>query len=87
MQVSGPRALQPSQWGMFCPCDTPEGQYFVVVPFFVTLITDTGESCGLVKNLALLTRITVESPKEPLIQLAYSIGVVDVNTLAGTEVR
>ncbi|XP_061988708.1 DNA-directed RNA polymerase III subunit 2-like [Rosa rugosa] len=25
-KVSGPRALQPSQWGMLCPCDTPEGQ-------------------------------------------------------------
>ncbi|KDD71307.1 hypothetical protein H632_c5334p0, partial [Helicosporidium sp. ATCC 50920] len=37
-KVSGPRALQPSQWGMVCPADTPEG-----------------ESCGLVKNLALLT--------------------------------
>ncbi|KAL8506631.1 hypothetical protein ACS0TY_017502 [Phlomoides rotata] len=24
-KVSGPRALQPSQWGMLCPCDTPEG--------------------------------------------------------------
>ncbi|KAL9691069.1 hypothetical protein QQ045_011486 [Rhodiola kirilowii] len=26
MKVSGPRALQPSQWGMLCPCDTPEGE-------------------------------------------------------------
>ncbi|KAL6176568.1 hypothetical protein ACLB2K_053201 [Fragaria x ananassa] len=26
LKVSGPRALQPSQWGMLCPCDTPEGQ-------------------------------------------------------------
>ena len=25
-QVSGPRALQPSQWGMLCPVDTPEGE-------------------------------------------------------------
>ncbi|KAL3813251.1 hypothetical protein ACJIZ3_014519 [Penstemon smallii] len=25
-KVSGPRALQPSQWGMMCPCDTPEGE-------------------------------------------------------------
>ncbi|RWR74823.1 DNA-directed RNA polymerase III subunit 2 isoform X2 [Cinnamomum micranthum f. kanehirae] len=25
-KVSGPRALQPSQWGMLCPCDTPEGE-------------------------------------------------------------
>ena len=24
-KVSGPRTLQPSQWGMVCPCDTPEG--------------------------------------------------------------
>jgi hypothetical protein len=40
-QVSGPRALHPSQWGMVCPADTPEG-----------------ESCGLVKNLALMTHVT-----------------------------
>jgi hypothetical protein len=26
VQVSGPRALQPSQWGMLCPADTPEGE-------------------------------------------------------------
>ena len=25
-KASGPRTLQPSQWGMVCPCDTPEGQ-------------------------------------------------------------
>ncbi|KAJ2725889.1 DNA-directed RNA polymerase III complex subunit Rpc2 [Coemansia sp. Benny D115] len=25
-KVSGPRALQPSQWGMLCPADTPEGE-------------------------------------------------------------
>lgn len=41
LQVSGPRALHPSQWGMLCPADTPEG-----------------ESCGLVKNLALMTHVT-----------------------------
>ena len=23
-KVSGPRSLQPSQWGMLCPADTPE---------------------------------------------------------------
>lgn len=43
VQVSGPRSLQPSQWGMLCPADTPEG-----------------ESCGLVKNLALMTSVTVD---------------------------
>ncbi|GJX26184.1 DNA-directed RNA polymerase III subunit 2 [Tanacetum coccineum] len=25
-KVSGPRALQPSQWGMLYPCDTPKGE-------------------------------------------------------------
>src|SRR5690606_31046474 len=25
-KVSGPRALQPSQWGMLCTSDTPEGE-------------------------------------------------------------
>merc|ERR1719502_109805 len=25
-KVSGPRSLQPSQWGMICPADTPEGE-------------------------------------------------------------
>lgn len=24
-KISGPRALQPSQWGVVCPSDTPEG--------------------------------------------------------------
>jgi DNA-directed RNA polymerase III subunit RPC2 len=53
-KVSGPRALQPSQWGMICPCDTPEG-----------------ESCGLVKNLALLTHVTSDEDEEPLARHAF----------------
>ena len=28
-KVSGPRALQPSQWGMLCPSDTPEGEVII----------------------------------------------------------
>lgn len=57
-KVSGPRALQPSQWGMLCPSDTPEG-----------------EACGLVKNLALMTHITTDVDEEPIIRLAYLLGV------------
>ena len=45
-KISGPRSLQPSQWGMLCPSDTPEG-----------------ESCGLVKNLALTTHVTTDTPE------------------------
>ncbi|RYG45976.1 hypothetical protein EON67_10060, partial [archaeon] len=56
-KVSGPRALQPSQWGMLCPSDTPEG-----------------EACGLVKNLSLLTHVTVDQDPTPLRQLCFDIG-------------
>lgn len=30
-KVSGPRSLQPSQWGMLCPSDTPEGEVQMVL--------------------------------------------------------
>uniref|UniRef100_A0A7E4ZYZ0 DNA-directed RNA polymerase subunit beta n=1 Tax=Panagrellus redivivus TaxID=6233 RepID=A0A7E4ZYZ0_PANRE len=57
-KVSGPRSLQPSQWGMLCPCDTPEG-----------------ESCGLVKSLALMCHITTDSDDEQIKRLMFNCGV------------
>ncbi|EFC45012.1 predicted protein [Naegleria gruberi] len=69
-KVSGPRALQPSQWGLLCPSDTPEG-----------------EGCGLVKNLALLTHVTTDDEEEPIIRLAYNIGVEDINLISGEELN
>lgn len=68
-KVSGPRSLQPSQWGMLCPSDTPEG-----------------EACGLVKNLALMTHITVDVEEEPTARLALNLGVEDINLLSGIYV-
>ena len=67
-KVSGPRSLQPSQWGMLCPSDTPEG-----------------ESCGLVKNLALMTHITTEVKEGPIVRLAFNVGVEEVHLLSGEE--
>lgn len=67
-KVSGPRSLQPSQWGMLCPSDTPEG-----------------ESCGLVKNLALMTHITTEVEERPIVRLAFNVGVEDIHLLSGEE--
>ena len=67
-KVSGPRALQPSQWGMLCPSDTPEG-----------------ESCGLVKNLSLLTHVTTDHDPAPIAELVYSLGVEDVRLIRGEE--
>ncbi|GAV62441.1 RNA_pol_Rpb2_6 domain-containing protein/RNA_pol_Rpb2_2 domain-containing protein/RNA_pol_Rpb2_1 domain-containing protein/RNA_pol_Rpb2_3 domain-containing protein/RNA_pol_Rpb2_4 domain-containing protein/RNA_pol_Rpb2_5 domain-containing protein, partial [Cephalotus follicularis] len=69
-KVSGPRALQPSQWGMLCPCDTPEG-----------------ESCGLVKNLALMTHVTTDEEEAPIKSLCYSLGVEDLELLSGEELH
>ncbi|KZV87300.1 DNA-directed RNA polymerase [Exidia glandulosa HHB12029] len=67
-KVSGPRALQPSQWGMLCPSDTPEG-----------------EACGLVKNLALMTHITTDVEEEPIMRLAFMLGLEDVCLATGAE--
>ncbi|KAL2348967.1 hypothetical protein Fmac_002967 [Flemingia macrophylla] len=69
-KVSGPRALQPSQWGMLCPCDTPEG-----------------ESCGLVKNLALMTHVTTDEEEAPLFSLCYYLGVEDMEYLSAEELH
>ncbi len=68
-KVSGPRSLQPSQWGMICPSDTPEG-----------------ESCGLVKNLALMTHITTDEDERPLVRLAFNLGVQDTALLSGDDI-
>src|SRR6202022_1884529 len=62
-KVSGPRSLQPSQWGMLCPSDTPEG-----------------ESCGLVKNLALLAHVTVDEDEAYVSRIAYNLGVEPMST-------
>eukprot|EP01083_Nonionella_stella_P158427 515709_1 len=67
-KVSGPRALQPSQWGMLCPSDTPEG-----------------ESCGLVKNLALLTHVTTDENDGALGRIAFDLGAEDLRTTPAIE--
>jgi DNA-directed RNA polymerase III subunit RPC2 len=67
-KVSGPRALQTSQWGVLCPSDTPEG-----------------EACGLVKNLALMTHITTDTDETSVRNLAFILGVEDINMLMGTD--
>ena len=69
-QVSGPRSLQASQWGMLCPSDTPEG-----------------ESCGLVKNLALMAHVTTDAKEGPLLCAAYNLGVEDLHMVGGEEIN
>ncbi|KAI8791779.1 DNA-directed RNA polymerase III subunit RPC2 [Biomphalaria glabrata] len=69
-KVSGPRSLQPSQWGLLCPSDTPEG-----------------EGCGLVKNLALMTHITVDVEETPVARIAISLGVEDIENLSRDRIN
>ncbi|KAF2478648.1 hypothetical protein BDY17DRAFT_272988 [Neohortaea acidophila] len=68
-KISGPRALQPSQFGMLCTSDTPEG-----------------ESCGLIKNLALMTHITTADDEEPVKKMVFILGAEDVTSLCGEEI-
>jgi DNA-directed RNA polymerase III subunit RPC2 len=42
-KVSGPRSLQPSQWGMLCPADTPEGEACGLVKNLALLAHVTSE--------------------------------------------
>uniref|UniRef100_A0A914HEK2 DNA-directed RNA polymerase subunit beta n=1 Tax=Globodera rostochiensis TaxID=31243 RepID=A0A914HEK2_GLORO len=43
--------------------------------------TPEGESCGLVKNLSLLSHITTDSDEAPILRLLYNFGVQDVRPL------
>ena len=96
-KVSGPRSLQPSQWGMMCPSDTPEGE---VLSRQILLLESQEkkridfhsnqfflfQGCGLVKNLALMTHITTEAEEGPVFRFALNAGVEDINLFSGEEI-
>jgi len=70
-KVSGPRSLQPSQWGMLCPADTPEGEACGLVKNLALLAhITTGED-----NIA------------PVERLCRDLGVEDVKRLTGHEIN
>lgn len=78
-KVSGPRALQPSQWGMLCPCDTPEGEACGLVKnlaLMTHVTTDEVEGPIIsmcydlgVENLELLSAEELHTPDSYLIIL------------------
>lgn len=47
--------------------------------------TPEGESCGLVKTLALTTHITIDQREDPISRLAFSLGVEDASLFSGDE--
>ena len=57
---STPRQLHPSEYGIFCPSESPEGA-----------------GCGLIKNLALLTHLTIGVPPDALEPALRELGVRD----------
>lgn len=82
-KVSGPRALQPSQWGMLCPADTPEGEACGLVKnlaLMTHVTTDEEEGplatlCTLlgVEELSLLSGEELHSPSTFVVFLNGSI--------------
>ncbi|ORX71655.1 beta and beta-prime subunits of DNA dependent RNA-polymerase [Linderina pennispora] len=63
-KVSGPRALQPSQWGMLCPADTPEGELCGLVKnlALMTHITTDDEEEPIRRDAALMTGAELHTP-------------------------
>ncbi|CAD5218163.1 unnamed protein product [Bursaphelenchus okinawaensis] len=49
--------------------------------------TPEGESCGLVKNLALLSHVTVDTEEEPIRRLLFNCGVQDVVPLKFSQIH
>jgi len=72
-KVSGPRSLQPSQWGMMCPADTPEGEACGLVKNLALL--------------AHVTHDTDEQLSDSLMCLCYDLGVDNIETLSGDEIN
>lgn len=61
VQVSGPRSLQPSQWGMLCPSDTPEGEVCGLVKNLALMTHITTDQVSLVIfviNFHLIQRVS-----------------------------
>ncbi|EPZ33014.1 polymerase III polypeptide B [Rozella allomycis CSF55] len=80
-KVSGPRSLQPSQWGMLCPSDTPEGEACGLVKnlALLTHITTDIESEPIVKLVYVLgveDILTVQAIHRPGNVLVFLNGLV-----------
>lgn len=89
-KVSGPRALQPSQWGMLCPSDTPEGEACGLVKnlaLMTHITTDVEEEP--ICNMCYLIGVEGESCFRHCLREATDSFLLfeklDINVLDGTE--
>ena len=60
-------------------------KYIYIAGMLCPSDTPEGESCGLVKNLALMTHITTEVTEASIVRLAFNVGVEDIHLLSGEE--
>nr|XP_023025777.1 DNA-directed RNA polymerase III subunit RPC2 [Leptinotarsa decemlineata] len=82
-KVSGPRSLQPSQWGMLCPSDTPEGEACGLVKnlaLMAHITTEVEEEplIRLARNsgvqlINMVASFSIHSPKTYLVVLTGNI--------------
>ena len=78
-KVSGPRALQPSHWGILCPSDTPDGENCGLVKALALLTHISNEFDELpiynlclnlgMQEIAMFSGIELQNPKNFLIFL------------------
>lgn len=61
-KVSGPRSLQPSQWGMLCPSDTPEGE-----------VRDPTSLCCVRGSICWWCSDSAPVPPYPFVELSHSL--------------
>lgn len=95
-KVSGPRSLQPSQWGMVCPSDTPEGEACGLVKnlaLMTHITTDSNEASlsRLAYNMGVedLHFLSGEELQSPLTRIVFLNGnvlgvIVDHSKLVNT---
>ena len=85
-KVSGPRALQPSQWGVLCPSDTPEGEACGLVKnlALMTHITTDVEEEPIIR---LTYMLGVEGTSvDSLTRTKLTRHLADINLATGTEI-
>lgn len=71
-KVSGPRSLQPSQWGMMCPADTPEGEACGLVKNLALLALVTNDE---------------EHENHNLRRICNDLGVEDISLFSGEDLN
>ncbi|KAL8153604.1 hypothetical protein V2J09_011364 [Rumex salicifolius] len=88
-KVSGPRALQPSQWGMLCPCDTPEGEACGLVKnlALMTHVTTDEEEAPLVSLCFVLGVEDLENLSGEELHSADSFLVIFNGLILGKHTR